>query len=253
MGTWGTAIFSDDLASDIRATYRELLEDQVPDGDATRTVIESYRDLDADEEHLLWLALAAAQTQVGRLDDEVKTRALEVIDEGRGLELWAEAGPKQLAKRKAVLIKLREQLVGPQPARKTVRRPWRHETDLRAGDLLSFTASSGQLALLRVARIDDHRLGAAPIVARLDFRGRSIPGERRLRRLKVSERDAVLGLRRPLLYRVARHRKKDPDWRDAGFVLAARLSRQSGDEEAQAWIYSHWSGMAEELERDLTA
>lgn len=251
VGAWGTAIFSDDTASDIRDEYRELLEDQVPDDEATRRVTEAYRHLDADEEHVLWLALAATQSRLGRLDDEVKARALEVIDTGRGLELWEEAGPKELAKRKAALAKLRKQLTEPQPARKTVRRPWRHETDLRPGHILSFTASNGQIALLRVARIDDQRVGAAPVLEWLDWRGRSLPADWRLRRLKVRE-ERALGPRRPATYRVARQRKKDADWSDSGFVVAARVPPRAGDETAQAWTYLGWSGLAKTLERELT-
>lgn len=252
VGAWGVAIFSDDLASDIRGTYRELLEDRVPDEEATRRVIDSFRDLDADEEHVLWLALAAAQSQVGRLDETVKARALDVIDSGRGLELWEQAGATQLAKRKAVLAKLRDQLTGPQPPKKVLRRPWRHETDLRPGDVLSFTGSNGEIALLRVARVDNQRVGAAPVVEWLDFRGRSIPAEWRLRRLNVSERDSAMGPRRPATYRVARHRKKDPDWSDSGFVLASRLGPRGGNESAQAWTYLEWNALAEHLERHLT-
>ncbi|QNN52758.1 DUF4259 domain-containing protein [Nocardioides mesophilus] len=117
MGAWGPAIFSDDTAADVRGDYRELLEDQVSDEEATRRVIAEYERLDQDEAHVLWLALAAAQHQVGRLDEDVKRRAVGVIDSEVGLELWAETGPKELAKRKAALSRLREQLTGPQPAR----------------------------------------------------------------------------------------------------------------------------------------
>lgn len=91
MGAWGPGIFSDDVAEDIRSDYRELLEDQVPDDEATRRIIGSYEVLDSDEEHVLWLALAAAQASLGRLDDAVKQRALDVIDHGRRLERWVEA------------------------------------------------------------------------------------------------------------------------------------------------------------------
>jgi Domain of unknown function (DUF4259) len=252
MGAWGPAIFSDDTALDIRGDYRELLEDQVPDDEATRRVIEEYRHLDADEEHVLWLALATAQSQLGRLDDEVKTRALEVIDTERGLELWAEAGPKELQKRKDALAKLRTQVAGPQPARKAVRRPWRHETDLRPGDVLSYTASSGTMSLLRVARVDDHRVGAAPIIEWLDWTGRSLPAGWRLRRLKVRERERTVGPRTPDTFRVARHRKKDPDWSDSGFVFAARVPPRPGDEQAKAWSYLTWTGLGTTLEREMS-
>lgn len=255
MGAWGPGIFSDDTASDIRGEYREILEDQVPDDEAARRVIEAYRHLDADEEHVLWLALAASQSQLGRLDTEVKARALDVIDNGRGLQLWEEAGPKELAKRKAALAKLRDQLTGPQPARKTVRRPWRHETDLRPGDVLSFTASNGEMALLRVLRVDDHRVGSAPIVEWLDWTGRSLPAGWRLRRLKArpGNTPALGGPRRPDTYRVARHRKKDADWQDSGFVLAARVPPRPEDGSAQAWKYLEWRGLSRELERQMTS
>ncbi len=66
MGAWGPGIFSDDTALDIKGDYRELLEDQVPEEEAMRRVIAEYAHLN-DEEHVLWLALAAAQSQLGRL------------------------------------------------------------------------------------------------------------------------------------------------------------------------------------------
>lgn len=85
MGAWGPAIFSDDLACDIRGDYRELLEDGVSDEEASARVIEAYTHLDQDEAQVLWLALAAAQAALGRLDDSIRDRALAVIDEGTGL------------------------------------------------------------------------------------------------------------------------------------------------------------------------
>lgn len=72
MGAWGPAIFSDDTACDIRSDYRELLEDGVDDAEATRRVIAEYQHLGGDESHVLWLALAAAQSALGRLDDSAE-------------------------------------------------------------------------------------------------------------------------------------------------------------------------------------
>jgi excisionase family DNA binding protein len=253
MGAWGTAIFSDDTASDVRSEYREMLEDQVPDVEATQRVIEAYQHLDIDEQHVLWLALAAAQFQVGRLENDIKARALEVIDGDVGLGLWEEAGPKELAQRRAALSKLREQITGSQPARKTLRRPWHHETDLQPGDVLSFTAASGQLALLRVLRVDSQRLGAAPIVERLEWRDRTVPAEHHLVELgaMAGPIPGLGGPRRPATYRVSRFRKKDQDWSDSGFVIAARLPTREADVNATGWTYLQWRGLAANLERDL--
>lgn len=246
MGAWGPAIFSDDTACDVRGDYRELLEDQVPDDEATQRTIDAYAHLGDDEKPVMWLALAAAQTQLGRLDDTVKARALAVIDGGIGLGLWEEAGPRELARRKAALSKLRDQLTGDQPARKTVRRPWRDVTDLTAGDILGFDAA-GTLRLLRVLRIDDARVGAAPIIGWLDWSGARIPTERKIRTLRVRTQTRI-GPTRADTYRVARHRKKDPDRRALGFQIVAHLDPNPDDAAAQAWSYTAWTGFARILE-----
>ncbi|MCQ1953939.1 DUF4259 domain-containing protein [Arthrobacter sp. zg-Y238] len=123
MGAWGSGIFANDTAADIRGEYREHLEDQIPDEEATRLVIESFGYmLREDNAAELWVTLAAAQSQVGRLDDEVKAAALDVIDQGSGLEEWEEEGPEELAERVAALQELRNQLTGPQPARMKLNR-----------------------------------------------------------------------------------------------------------------------------------
>src|SRR4051812_21584541 len=98
MGADGPAIFSDDFACDVRDEYRALLEDQVPDAEATRQIIAANPDLDVDEKPVFWLALAATQWRVGRLEDEVRARALDVIDSGRDLTRWEESGPRAVAK-----------------------------------------------------------------------------------------------------------------------------------------------------------
>ena len=43
MGVWGTDLFSDDLACDIRDHYRELLEDGIEDVAATRLILEKFQ------------------------------------------------------------------------------------------------------------------------------------------------------------------------------------------------------------------
>lgn len=253
MGAWGTAIFSDDTASDIRSEYRALVEDQVPDQEATHRVLNEYKHLDGDEAHVLWLALAAAQSQVGRLDDHVKAKALEVIESGQGLELWEEAGARELAKRKTALEKLRATLVGPQPPRKTLRRQWRHVTDLQPGNVLSRTASSGRVKLFRVVRIDDDRVGAAPIMEMLDWNSDRLPKGWRLRRLKAARlKQDYTSQVRPAVFRVAVHRRKDPDWRECGFQLVANVPARASDSQTQAWRYCAWTGLQREVEQGVS-
>lgn len=62
MGSWGVELFEDDTACDVRDDYGELIEDGVADDDATRQVLESYREaLDDDADAaVVWLALAVS-------------------------------------------------------------------------------------------------------------------------------------------------------------------------------------------------
>ena len=218
MGAWGPAIFSDDLAADVRVDgFESCLQGPGPttDEEATRRVIDSYRDLDEEEEPTLWLALAATQSSLGRLDEEVKRRALSVIDDGRGLEPWGEAGLKDLEKRKTALAKLRDQLVGPQPPRKTLRRPWRHATDLEARrrSRLRRELATGLSRSCGSGRIDDDRAGAAPgPLEWLDWRRQVDPGQtRELGQLKVRPPEQARGgPPDPATFRPAKYRKKDP-------------------------------------------
>ena len=193
MGAWGPAVFSDDTACDIRSDYRELLEDGIDDAEVTRRVIAGYQHLDDDEAHVLWLALAAAQSALGRLDDSVRSEALRVIDGDIGLELWAEAGAEELAGRKAALTKLRATLTGPQKSPTKVRRPWSHVTDLSPGDVLAYALPDGKRALFRVARLDAQRVGTAPILRRLTGARRHTSQRPQVGQVEAASGDATDG------------------------------------------------------------
>lgn len=252
MGAWGTGIFANDTAADIRGEYREHLEDQLPDAEATRLVIESFAYLQEDNSAELWVALAAAQSQVGRLDDEVKASALAVIDQGSGLELWAEAGSTELTKRVAALQKLREQLTGEQPAPKKLRRPWRYEeTELVAGDVLSHTAADGRMVLFRVAGVVRSRVGDCPCLEWLDWTGRRAPGRWRLARLKPVQAPATMSMpERPVIYTVTRFLKKDLDWRACGFEHVTRLPNWPSNDQIPPHFSCAWRTLSLVADRE---
>ncbi|GAB3263669.1 DUF4259 domain-containing protein [Nocardioides dilutus] len=249
MGAWGPAVFSDDTACDIRSDYREMLEDGVDDAEAMQRVITEYRHLADDEGHVLWLALAAAQVAVGRLDATVKTEALRIIDEGIGLDLWVEAGPKALASRKAALAKLRKALTGEQKARTKVLKPWVHVTDLLPGDVLAYRRHpEGRYALFRVARIEDGRLGAAPILRQLKWDKASLPADWRLRSLRTLAETKAGGPEPSTSFHVARNKKKDPDWRDVGLSRISRVDVAPDDNGYSPRSYCDWRALSRNLD-----
>jgi hypothetical protein len=93
MGACGAAIFSDDLATNIRSDYTDQIGQGISSAEATRRLIQEYRpDADPDDGPVFWLvfrlAVAATQWRPGRLDELVKSRALQVIDGGTNLRRW---------------------------------------------------------------------------------------------------------------------------------------------------------------------
>jgi hypothetical protein len=107
---------------------------------------------------------------LGVLQPEVRERAVALIDLGGDLALWTD--PKMASKRKAVLEKLRAQLLGPQKARVKVRRPKRTPSPVKAGDIFLMTLDDGRRARFRVLGMNDHRMGDFPIVELIVDRGR---------------------------------------------------------------------------------
>jgi hypothetical protein len=254
VSSWNAAIFDDDVAADVRDEYRELLIQRVPDDEATRRVLESRTGL-GEEEPTLWLALAAAQHLVGRLDETVKARALELIDSGEGLDLWGLGDDPELAGRRMMLARLRGRLTGPQPKRKQVRRPPQSRTDLDAGDILTLTTSTGRVALLRVLQVLHSLHGDQPVAGWLDWSG-AMPSADEVLGLPVRDdlglfRYADQGLAPPPVTPAVFLLESDrsaPTWRDAGFVHLTRVTPAPGDVEAEFSHCLDWSWLAIHLE-----
>lgn len=256
MGAWGPGLFSDDTACDVRDDYRELLEDGLSDDVATQTILDRYADAlrDPDDRSVVWLALAFTQSKVGRLDAAVRDEALRIIETGADLQRWED--PAVRRKREAALEKVRLQLFGPQPARKRLRPPKRHETSLVPGDVLAYRSSVTDATLLmRVRRIDVHRLSVAPVVRLLRFRAADVPGERAIGRLddwpELARAVALQNPRPPwssVQWRVSSYKG---DFGDSGFTVVARIKPRRGDDDATAASLLDWAQLAQMLERNI--
>jgi hypothetical protein len=173
MGAWGTAIFSDDTALDIRDEWREAILDGLGAEEATAQLLQSFDDHlgDEDTERLFWIALAAAQFETGRLLPEVRDRALRIIDAGGDVERWREDGDDVSARQRGrVLEGLAGKLRGPQPKPKRLRRSPDYSVPFDVGDVVHVYDEDRQheALVVVVGHVEEAR-DRPPVVAALDW------------------------------------------------------------------------------------
>jgi hypothetical protein len=246
VGAWGVGLFTDDVACDVRDHYRELLEDGVEDGAATRLTVEKFRAYLDQPDGIGLVALAVSQSTLGRLDPDIRDGALAVLDRGADLEIWKRDNPKLLFKRRAVLEKARARLTGEQPPRRRLRPPKRVSSDLAAGDVLAF-ALPQRVVLLRVVRVRSHRRGETPVLEELAFEGAEVPSKDAMERLGVKVDDPIAAVdslspdRRFFAFVMQRI-----DWRRADFRKVQTISGRAGDEQAPLpSVGISWAQLAE--------
>src|SRR5580704_2882307 len=122
MGAWGTSLFADDNAGDLREDYRDLIGEGLSGPQATDRLVEGWAPEanDAYYAATFWLALAVTQWKCGRLEERVKQRALQAVADGSALAPWQ--GSKDERKRRAILETLRLQIASPQPPVSKIKR-----------------------------------------------------------------------------------------------------------------------------------
>ena len=228
MGAWGTAIFSDDTALDVRDEWRDAILAGLSAEDATARLVESFADNlgeDADTEKLFWIALAATQFETGRLLPDVRDRALAIIEGGGDVDRWFEDGDEVLAKqRERVLERLAAKLRGPQPAPKRLRRRRSLSVPFEVGDLVRVYGEEdeGDALVLVVGHVDEPGVERDPVVAALAWADDPIPDRDALAHLPILP-DPYAPDRKLLIW-VTTLSKKDVFSADVGKVIATGVS-----------------------------
>ncbi len=112
MGAWGTRIYEDDTALDIRGDFLEHFHAGEAMNEIEATIKEEYFEEDTSEiTDVAILALACAELEVGQLSDGTKAAALEVIVSGRQYDYWKqEATPAEAGRRKRELTRIKSYL-----------------------------------------------------------------------------------------------------------------------------------------------
>ena len=116
MGSWGTALYSNDTSSDVRDMCNEVYP-LVGIEKGTQLILEEYADivnsdiLDNDYADF-WFALADWQWKHGILTDEIKSKAISLLEAHTGIDEWE---GNDVKKRLAAMDKLLNRLKTPQP------------------------------------------------------------------------------------------------------------------------------------------
>lgn len=187
MGAWGVAIFSDDLATDVRDDFRDLIGEGLSATQAVDKLLIEHASSanDADEQSVFWIALALTQWKLGRLEERSKEQALRMIDSGQDLRRWQDT--KLNKKRIAVLEEARQQLLSLPPPPKKVRRAIKNANDWQIGEVVGFRLRSGQWILFRTVGAHTDKGGRFAVCEVLDWIGSDIPSAEAIAALSIKQ------------------------------------------------------------------
>lgn len=164
-------MFSDDLALDVKGAYRDLIQGGASSEDAKEALLAQFKDdlADQDTGPVVWLAFAVTAWKLGRLDDATKARALAIIDDGEGLDLW---DSQKLRRARVNALKKVAQLLGTaQPDEVKPKAPKVHFTDWQLGEVIGLKTTDGDWALLHVADHLSQGHDRYPVCELLNWRG----------------------------------------------------------------------------------
>lgn len=122
MAAWGTGLYQDDIAEDIKFDYHNYFKEGLNNQEAYAKLLERYDDVinDPEDQSVFWFALADTMWNLGKLTKEVKEQALSCIANGKDVERWKAEDEKKAEKRQQVLEKLKEKLESPMPEEKKI-------------------------------------------------------------------------------------------------------------------------------------
>jgi hypothetical protein len=159
VGTWGTGLYQDDDALDLRNRWRELLSVGYDARDVGRRLVAEHGS--DEEDTVFWLVLADLLWRAGLLSAELRRPAEVILGDGRDLQRWDD--PRHRRGREHVLAALARKLAAPMPPARPPRPT--HPCDWRAGELIVWRLVGGHSAVLRVVGFDRQwGGGGSPVV-----------------------------------------------------------------------------------------
>jgi hypothetical protein len=147
MGTWGSGLFEDDLASDIQGSFESEIGRGQSREKAAQCVLREYEDEmdDPDDGPVLYLSLASLLLDSGVTEHAVLSRSLRIIENEEGLARWREAGDDALQERRAIYGQLRQRIEAVQDPKSPSSKRTRVKLP-KIGDYLQIPLSDGRYA-----------------------------------------------------------------------------------------------------------
>lgn len=186
MGTWGTALYSDDTTCDVRDDYVNYLKRGLSASDASSMILRRYGDLlkNREIECLVYFALSDTAWKYGQLDQNIQQHALNLIEQGGDIFVWERDAPSEVPRRKRALADLKSRLLSEQPPRKKVKvvkqAPKKIRTTAEVGTVFLLPLSNDLHAALVLIGYQELEKSLEPNFVALDWRGHGLPEEKQL-------------------------------------------------------------------------
>ncbi len=232
MGVTGPGLFADDEAMDVRTVYSNLRKFGISGEEAWDILAKQcgIHDKPLEQSSVFHLAIADLLWKDGRLPDEVRNRALSIIEGNIDLDRWEDAVSRK--KRKAVLEKLALQLYSVPPTPVKIPARYIENCEWRIGDIIAFETHLKHYALFRIVGYFTRFGGQSPIIEMLDWNKDYIPPKATIKTLPLMERHS-----KQIDFFVENAREKWEEWKMSG-----RLARWPDDitmEEYISYFYLH--------------
>lgn len=147
MGTFGTAISSNDTYADIYGHFFDLYNSGLEVREVSEKLIVDHQEIinDIDDCNNFWFALAKAQWECKQLDRTIFKKVKGIIESGVDLEVWRQldASEKDIQKRKVVLDKFLTELQKDRPKAKVRKKKIIRQPAFEKGDCLTFKLQNG--------------------------------------------------------------------------------------------------------------
>lgn len=147
MGTWGTAIKSNDISSDIYFDFFELYNEGKESEEISKKLIDENKELinNPNDCNNFWFTLALSNWETKKLDTDLFERVKGIIESGQDLEVWngLDAKESEIKKRKEALDKFLVKISTEKTKPKARKKKSIKEPIFKKGTCLTFKLENG--------------------------------------------------------------------------------------------------------------